>query len=250
MASLRGWFVPLTLIMTWAAASGLRMFHSPLFVPLDKVALAPFVDPDGRQLWPALGVSLLRFAAGFLVGASGGIALGFVLGMSRLADRAISPSFNALRQVTLFAWIPLLTAWFGDSEIAKLIFIATSAFFPIVLNTHQGLRTISTAYLEVAQVMRLTGRQRITRLLLPAALPDIFAGVQLAIMIAWIGTVGAEYAIGMGQGIGAFIAQSREVFRMDLVIPGVFALALVGYSANALCERIFRYLLRWRGATS
>lgn len=245
----RGLAVPSFLVVGWMAFIHLHG-SSELVVPLERILAAPFTDEAGRNLWPSLAASIARFAGGFVIGAGAGTLVGLGLGMSETADRAVAPSITALRQIALFAWIPLLTAWFGNGETAKVIYIAMSAFFPAALNAQNGLRAISLQHLEVARVLRLSRRRRITRLLLPGALPSIFIGVQIALIGAWLGTVGAEYAMGNGRGIGTFIAQGREQFRMDIVAAGVIALALVGYAINLACVKIFHRLLAWQGHPS
>jgi len=167
--------------------------------------------------------------------------------MARPAERALAPSFNALRQITLFAWIPLLTAWFGNGDSAKIVYIALSAFFPTALNTQEGLRSIPAHSRELARVLRFSHWQQVKLLLLPGAMPSIFIGIQIALISAWIGTVGAEYAMGVGRGIGTFMSGGREQFRMDVVLLGVLVLALVGYGVNVICTRVFRRLLHWQG---
>ena len=245
----RGLAVPALLVLGWIIFTHLHG-SSPLVVPLDRILAAPFTDDAGKNLWSSLAASIARFASGFMIGAGAGTLVGLALGMSGTADRAVAPSITALRQIALFAWIPLLTAWFGHGESAKIVYIAMSAFFPAALNTQNGLRAISLQHLDIARVLRLSRRRRITCLLLPGALPSIFIGVQIALIGAWLGTVGAEYAMGNGQGIGTFIAQGREQFRMDIVAIGVIALALVGFLINLGCVKIFRRLLAWQGSAS
>jgi sulfonate transport system permease protein len=246
----RGLVLPAALVVLWTAAGHIPAFHSQLLVPFDTILAAPFVDPDGRQIWLGLGESLARLAAGFGIGAIAGVAFGILVGASPAAERVAGPSFNALRQIALFAWIPLLSAWFGNGEVAKLVFVALSAFFPVALNTHDGLRQIPLHYLELAKVMGFSRRQRLIRLLVPGALPSIFIGIQIGLITAWIGTVGAEYVIGVGRGLGTFIAEARGQFRMDLVLLGVLTLALTGFVINTACRRVFAHLLRWQGAAS
>lgn len=245
----RGLVVPAVLISIWAAAAHSGLVNSHILVPVEKVVAVPFLDQAGSNLWSALGISLLRMLSGFAIGGVLGLALGLVMGMWRGADRAIAPSFNAIRQVTLFAWIPLLTAWFGANDTAKLVFVSLSAFFPMALNAYEGVRNVPRDYVEVATVMRLSRRRRIAQLLLPGALPAILIGLQLALIYAWIGTVGAEYAIGQGRGIGALIEAGREQFRMDIVIVGVLALALIGLAANSILRGSFRRFIPWLEAT-
>jgi sulfonate transport system permease protein len=239
--------VPLVLVAIWFAVDRSGLVNSPLLVSPEKFLFALLHDPDGQELWAGLGFSLLRLTGGFAIGASLGIAVGFLIGMSRTADRTFGPSYNALRQVTLFAWIPLLTAWLGSGDLAKIVFISMSAFFPTVLNTQEGLQSISAQHLETARVLRLSRWRRITQVLLPGALPSIFTGLQTALIVSWLSTIGAEYAMGIGQGIGMFLAHGREMFRMDLVVIAVLALGVVGYLLNVGCRLLFGHLLRWQG---
>jgi sulfonate transport system permease protein len=228
-----------------ASHGGLQ--HSNLLIPPERVLMLPFGDEARQQVWAALAASMARMVAGFAIGAAAGVGFGLAIGMSLTAQRAFAPSFNALRQITLFAWIPLLTAWFGNGDGAKIVYIALSAFFPLTLNTYEGIRNIPITYVEVARVLRFTRRQRVTRLLLPGALPSICIGVQVALIAAWIGTVGAEYAMGAGRGLGSFLLAGREQFRMDAVLLGVLVLALVGYAINVAFSRTIKPFLLWQG---
>lgn len=239
---LRGLAVPAAFVIVWFALSHSGLIDSRLLVAPDRALAVPFTDPDGCMLWPALAASLGRMILGFGIGASLGGVFGFVMGISLLGERVFGLSFHALRQITLFAWIPLLTAWFGNGETAKLVFIAMSAFFPMALNTIQGLRDLPPRYRELADVLRLSPRTRLVRVLLPAAMPAIVSGVELALIGAWLGTVGAEYAMGFGEGIGTFLSEGREQFRMDIVLVGALTLAVVGYLLNFLFRRLVRLL--------
>lgn len=222
------WF-PASLMLLWIGIIDSGWQKNALLVPLHQLVLAPFIDEQGRQIWKALWTSIIRVITGFTIGSSIGIALGLATGMSRRVKTTFSPSLHTLRQIALFAWIPLLTAWFGNGDTVKVLFIAIAAFFPVFLNTERGVQIVPVALREVAQVLHLTRYQRIRYLIIPAALPSINTGLELAMLTAWIGTVGAEYAIGTGIGIGSYLAASREVFRMDLVLAGVIILAITGY---------------------
>ena len=234
----RGLTTPLLLALCYLVVVDGGLLVHPLLVPLHRILVVPFVDPDGRELFAAIGISLARVAVGVMIGGTLGITSALALALSRSARAAVAPSIHTLRQIALFAWIPLLTAWFGNGEAAKITFVSLSAFFPTYLNTEQGLRDIPHAYREVAEVLQLPLRRRLFRLMLPAALPSILIGVEIALISSWIGTVGAEYAIGTGGGLGSFLAAAREQFRMDIVLVGVLALAVIGYAVNTGAKAI------------
>ncbi|WP_279483328.1 ABC transporter permease [Aureimonas sp. SK2] len=242
---LRGAAVPTAFLLIWAGLAASGALSGPLAVsPIDVVS-APFADPDGQQVWQGLAQSLVRVAAGSLLGGFLGLAVGAACGLSRPAERALSPSLHAARQVALFAWIPLLTAWFGNGEVTKIAFTSLSCFFPIFLATERGMHDVAPRLAEVGQTLALRRRTRFLKLVLPSALPSIRIGVEVALISAWIGTVGAEYAIGNGRGVGSFLASARDQFRMDLVAVGVIVLAGVGVALHALSRTAFARLFPW-----
>lgn len=241
----KGAWVPLGLLAAWALAAGSEVAASPLFVSPLEVLRVPFADPDGREVWASLGASILRVIGGGLTGALLGLVLGMLCGLSRVASLGVAPTIHTARQIAVFAWIPLFTAWFGNGETTKLVFTALSTFFPIFLATERGIRSTPKALEEVARTLGLPFGKRLFRLYLPAALPTIQVGFRIAVLSAWIGTIGAEYAIGNGRGLGSFIASARDQFRMDIVLVGVFVLAAGGVAFNHACERLFAVLFPW-----
>src|SRR5690606_9904934 len=98
------------------------------------------------ELWLALSSSLGRMAKGFAIGAGCGLLFGGALGLLRLFDKMVGPTFHTLKQISLFAWIPLISVWFGMGEQGKVVFLALSAFFPVVLNTYEGVRSVSKEF--------------------------------------------------------------------------------------------------------
>jgi sulfonate transport system permease protein len=242
----RGLTLPVLIAAGYLVCVDGGLVTHPLLVPLHRIIVVPFVDPDGREIFTAIAISLARVVAGSLIGGTLGVGAALLLGLSRDASVAVAPTIHTVRQIALFAWIPLLTAWFGNGEATKIVFVALSAFFPTFLNTEQGLRMIPPSYREVAQVLRLPLRRRLFALMLPAALPAILIGIEIALISGWIGTVGAEYAIGSGRGLGSFLSAARDQFRMDIVLVGVLALAVVGYAINASANAALATLLEKR----
>lgn len=245
--ALRGWVLPILLVVVWWAAVRFGWSQSPLLVPVEKVVATGWEQISSGKLFTALGASLKRDLIGFAIGSSAGLAVGALLGLSRLAEKLIGPSFHTLKQISLFAWIPLLSVWFGLGDAAKVAFLSLAAFFPVVLNTFEGIRSVPAELVEVARVLRFTRVQLLRKVILPAAAPSIFAGIHLALIYAWLATLGAEYLLVSGEGIGNLLIDGREHFWMDLVLFGVLVVGLVGFTLNWIATVIEHRALAWRG---
>lgn len=248
--SWRGWVLPGALLALWWLASNLGWIDSPLLVSPQAVWARAVDYTATGQLAEALGSSLWRNLAGFAIGASTGLLFGALLGVSRTAERTLGPSFHTFKQISLFAWIPLISVWFGLGNAAKVAFLSLAAFFPVVLNTFEGIRSVPPELLEVARVVKFSRRQLLTRVVLPSASPSIFAGIHLALIYAWLATLGGEYLLSAGKGIGNTMIDGREHFYMDLVIFGVIVVGLVGFTLNWIATRIENRLLAWRGSST
>ncbi|MGU3401231.1 ABC transporter permease [Brucellaceae bacterium D45D] len=242
----RGLTLPILLLLAWEISSRTGL-ADPRFLPsLEDVALTAKRELIDNDLIGDLVSSLMRNLAGFLIGAVLGIAFAAALASSRLADRLVMPSFNGLKQISLLAWIPLISVWFGFGEQAKIVFVALAAFIPIVLNTYDGMRAAPAGLLEVGHALKFNRRQRILRIYLPSAMPSIATGVHLGLIYSWLATVGAEYFLAVGPGIGGLVIAGRERFDMAMVMVGVIILGLVGFSLNRLAYTLEAHLLRWQ----
>jgi sulfonate transport system permease protein len=245
---IRGAVLPILLLAAWELTSHSGTVDPRILPPLELVAQTAFDQVVHEGLLRNLAASLLRDIAGFTLGSLFGIAIGTTLGLSRIADRVFVPSFNGLRQIAILAWIPLISIWFGVGEAAKIVFIMAAALIPVVLNTHEGMRSASTQFIEVARTLTFTRWQLVTRLYLPSALPSIATGVHLALIYAWVASIGSEYFMTIGPGIGGLIIAGRERFQMDLVMLGILILGLVGFLINRGASAIEKRLLRWQQA--
>jgi sulfonate transport system permease protein len=241
----RGVVLPLALIALWELITHYKLANVHLLASPSAV-LKSFVEQVKEgDLFPQLLASLQRDLSGFAIGAFAGLLLGSAMGSWRIADRLLGPSFNAAKQVAVFAWIPLISVWL-TGEPAKIVFIALAAFYPVVVNAHEGIRSVSREHIEVARAFRFSRWQTFKRVVLPAALPSIFSGLHLALIYSWLGTIGAEYLLAPAPGIGNLMIDGREALAMDKVLLGVILVGLVGFSLNTLAARAEAYFLRWR----
>lgn len=233
----------LAALLAWELLSRSRVVN-PLFLPApaDVAAVGRRLLASGALL-RAWGASLARLLAGFATGAAIGVSAGVALGVSRTAERALRPSLSAAKQVSPFALIPLLSFWFGLGEPAKVAFVALTCVFPIFVNAFEGVRGVPASLLEVGRVYGLGRWALVRRIVLPSATPSIFAGLHLGVFFSWLGTVGAEYFLAAGPGLGNLIVDGRAGLRMDLVLFGVAAIGATGVALNALLGLAERHLV-------
>lgn len=246
LPDLRGWVVPLALLLLWWLATAQQWVDTRLVASPGAVVEAAWAAAFGGDLWVNLAASLQRNLSGFAIGGGIGLLFGSWLGLSRLADRLVGPTFHTLKQIALFAWIPLISVWFGFGEPAKVAFISLAVFYPVALNSFEGIRSTRQELYEVSRVLGLNPLQRLFRLVLPSAAPAIFTGLHLGLIYAWLATIGAEYFFSAAPGIGNTMIDGREHFEMDQVIYGVIVVGAVGLLLNRLATWIESRTLAWR----
>jgi sulfonate transport system permease protein len=246
----RGFVLPVAAVLLWWLAARLELVNSALLVSPGKVLATAWEYVESGRLWRALAASLAREFTGFAIGTTAGLVLGALLGISPLFNRLVGPSFNTFKQISLFAWIPLISVWFGLGDVAKVVFLSLAALVPVVVNTCDGIRTTPPALLEVARVYGFTRWQTLSQVVLPSALPAIFTGVYLALVYSWLATIGAEYLLVSGHGIGNTLIEGSEHFRMDLVLFGMVVIGSVGWAMNASARTLERRLARRLGRAS
>lgn len=248
----RALVLPAALIVLWTLLDAFGALNSDILVSPGKVIVTAYEGFANGSLPGAALATLLRALTGWVIGATLGLAAGVLLGLSGVARGLFDPSISSLRQIALFAWIPLLSAWLGNGEAMKITLIALGAFFPMALGAQAGCQNVPTPYREVGRVVELDRRAMLSKIIFPAAVPSILAGTELSLNIAWLGTFGAEYLIGtgyingMGDGLGAYLAAAREYARMDQVLLGVLFLALIGIALDRFVLGLSRRLVPWR----
>jgi sulfonate transport system permease protein len=248
--AIRGWVLPATLVALWWAAYRFGWTDSVLLVPVGKVWETAARLSGSGELWIAIGASLGRNLAGFALGSSAGLLLGTLIGVSRLLENLVGPTFHTVKQVSLFAWIPMISMWFGLGEPAKIVFIALAAFFPVFLNAFEGVRSVPRELVEVSRILSFSRVQVFLRVIVPGAMPSILTGVRLGLIYSWLGTLGAEYLLTAGTGIGNLLTDGREHFWMDQVILGVIVIGVIGSALAWSVGVLERRLLAWRGTST
>ncbi len=244
------WYVvlPVVLLLSWivAARSG---WIAPEMLPPPWTVLSVLGNSLLDGSFPAaMALSLRRAFQGLAVGVGAGFVVGLSMGLIGPLDKLLNGTLAALRLVAIFAWIPLLTAWAGLGEASKITFIAIASFFPMQLATYRGVAGLSQPLIEAARTLRLGPFARLRYLVLPGIAPSVFAGLRLALLQCWIGTMGAEYFMPSGGGIGSLMINAEQLFRTDIVMAAMVLIGLVAASLNGLGGLIETRVTRWRTA--
>ncbi len=242
-----GALLPLAAVVVWSMASHEHWVDARILPAPLAVLASTWQDIRSGALPIPLLHTLLRSVEGLALGTTIGVLSGLALGLSTSLRRTVGPTLAALRQVAIFAWIPLLTAWAGIDDLAKVIFVALAAFFPMVVATARAVENLSPQLAEVAQTLRLNFAQRLRWLILPAIVPGVFAGLRLALVYAWLGAIGAEYFMPSGVGIGRFMLDAQQLFRMDRLLSAAVVVGALGALFGWLGGRLEASATRWRG---
>ena len=246
----RGAVIPLILFGLWSWVT-VKQWIDPALLPLPKQVWLAFLDGlQSGELYENVIASLLRNTTGFIVGGVIGAGLGLLLGLNVWLDRFFSPTLNAIKHVAVFAWIPLMIMWFGHGELSKVIFIALVVFYPMFFNIYDGVKNVPNKIKEVAQIFQLSPVSTFFKVILPAAAPSIFAGLNIALVFSWVATVGAEYFFVSAVGVVNPILDGQNLFKMEVVLYGMAVIAVVGLLFSKAAQFFENYNLRWRQAVN
>jgi len=210
----------------------------------------PFYDRGGidKGLFWHVYASLKRVALGYLLASIAGVALGVLVGSSKLATRALDPIFQVLRTIPPLAWLPLSLAAFRDAQPSAIFVIFITAIWPIIINTAVGIRNIPQDYQNVAKVLRLNRGEYFVSIMLPAAAPFIFTGLRIGVGLSWLAIVAGEMLIG-GVGIGFFIWDSWNSSRISDIILALLYVGVVGMLLDRTIAVLGRIVTRGTAST-
>jgi len=191
-------------------------------------------------------VTFLRIMAGFLVAAVFGVAIGVFMGMSRVVARVLDPWIAALYPLPKISLIPLLIIWLGTGEAYILTISAVTAFFPILISTYAGIRQTDQGLVRAARDLGANAHQIQLKVVIPAAIPSIFSGLQLGMGVTIILVVAAEMIGGSNQsGMGYLLIRFGQVMETEKVFAALIALAVFGGVIMKAQQRIDRWIAPW-----
>jgi nitrate/nitrite transport system permease protein len=202
-----------------------------------------FADPfyienkdDKGIFWQVLA-SLERVFMGFGLAILVGVPVGLLIGMSKNASYAFDPFIQIFKPVSPLAWLPLLLFIFQDINLTAVSTIFVTSIWPIIINTALGVKSVNEDYMNVAKVLRFTPLEKVTKIILPVAIPFIFTGMRLSLGIAWLVIVAAEMLTG-GIGIGFWIWDEYNNLAYTNSILGIMVVGVVGFILDLIMGKI------------
>jgi ABC-type nitrate/sulfonate/bicarbonate transport system permease component len=223
---------------------GRRM--DPIFMaPPSAIFEAALQLIQSGALKKALIQTLWPFSVGMALTVVVGIALGIVMAQWRTLEYVLDPFINALYAIPRIALVPLIILWAGLEFVGKVTILVSVAIFPITVNTYSGIRDVRGAMLEIGRAYGATEWQIFWKIVLPAAIPFIMAGIRLAVGLAIIGIIVAEFFTAIS-GLGGMIVEYANVFATAKLFVPIIVIALVGVVLTELVMWLERRLSRWR----
>jgi NitT/TauT family transport system permease protein len=232
-------------VLSWQAI--VHFSALPAFIlpgPLQVVRRMAEVLADGSLLRQA-GYTLIEVVAGMVFGVGTAAGLGYVLSKSRLVERVLAPYIVATQAIPVVAIAPLLVIWLGSGLASKVLICALIVFFPVLINTIVGLRSVSANLRELMRSLGATRWQNFRLLEFPAALPILLGGLKIGATLSVIGAVVGEF-IAPDRGLGYLISVARGQYDTALVFVGVFALVVMALSLYGLVAWAEHRWLTWR----
>jgi len=219
-----------------------------LFTSPWKVAVAAVGMISSGELWAGLWPSLVVLLIGLTLAIIFGTLLGLALARFHILDVSVTVYITFLYSIPSVALVPLIVLWAGYETTAKVIILFLFAFFPMVINTYQGVKSVDPKLLEVGRAFRCSERQLWANIVLPGALPFIVTGIRLALGRGLIGMVLADQYTAIS-GIGYLIVRSAATFQVDKMFVPIVTLGLLGVTLTALLRLAERYVAPWTAAS-
>jgi ABC-type nitrate/sulfonate/bicarbonate transport system permease component len=203
----------------------------------------------GGELWGHVGASLARSVPGFALGSVVGIGLGLAAGVARPLDEVLSPAVFLTYPVPKIVMLPVFMLWFGIGDLSKVLVIALACFYPTFINAYAGARATPTILVWSGLNMGARRRHVFWKVVVPSALPLVFAGLRISLALSFILLVSAEM-INARSGLGYLVRQAENGLAFDLMYVAIVTIAVLGYAADRLLGAVRRRVLAWQEAAA
>ena len=229
----------------WEIAGRTHLVNTVLLPPPSAIVPVLWTLVWSGALFAPLAQTLLLLFAGYSIGCVLGVAFGLAMGWSRRADNLFEPLFELFRPIPIPALLPPLFLFLGFGVTMKTTVVALGAFFPVLINTIQGVRGVDPVALDTARTFRCPTGRMMLKVVLPSALPMVLTGMRVSLGLGLILVVLAEMLAGQG-GVGYAILDMQRSFEIAKMYAWIIVLALIGLGLNAIFQLVEAKVVPWR----
>jgi ABC-type nitrate/sulfonate/bicarbonate transport system permease component len=239
--------IGLLIILEIIGRSGLI---DPFFFPAPSKMLGSLWEMCiSGEIFPHIGISVVRAVCGYLIAAVLGLAIGVLVAWSRAFEIIFDPLIELIRPISTFALVPIMFVWFGIGNGSKTAIIVKACFFPIVLNTIAGIKGVDLRLIQAARSLGAKGKQIWTMVLIPSALPMIITGMRVSTAMSMLAIVGVEM-LAADSGIGFLVIDAQRVFATDRMFAGIIVISLMGFGLDRIARWVQKKVLSWHADAS
>jgi len=199
----------------------------------------------GQNLWGHLWSSLHRVLIGFAIGSIVGVPLGLFMALNRYINALVKPVFDLIKPMPPISWISLAILWFGIGEESKVFIIAIGAFVPALINAYNGIRLVDPALYDAIRMLGANRWQTLVEVTFPAGFPALFAGLQIALSVAWSCVLAAEL-VSARSGMGFLIILGMTMSNPSMILSGMVVIAITAYLITVVLSKVEKWVCPWK----
>jgi ABC-type nitrate/sulfonate/bicarbonate transport system permease component len=236
---------PLVFLLIWESVVRAGWLDARFVPPPSAVVVRFFELVQSGELWKDVSITLFRIGVGYTIGVVPGIAIGLLMAMWKPLRYILDPLVAAIFPIPKIALMPLLLLAFGIGEMSKIALVAIATFFPVLISTYAGAANIEQIYLDAGRNFGANAGMMFREVVFFGALPQIFAGLRLALGTSFLVIVAAEF-VSADTGIGQLIWKSWQVLQVDQMFVGIALIGVLGVISTSILQAIERRLVPWR----
>jgi taurine transport system permease protein len=246
------WALPILavclIIIAWVLFSTYHPELMPQPVSVWNRLIRTFTIPIGKvNLLGHAWASLRRVLIALLIAWAFGIFFGIVIGWNRTARAIFGSIFEVIRPIPPIAWIPIIIMWFGIGELPKVLLVFIGTFVPLVINTCAGIEMVDKINIDVGKIFGGSNMQILKEIVIPTALPSIFAGIRTSVSSGWTTVLAAEM-LAAQQGLGALVTEGWQGSDMSLVLVAVITIAIIGSILSFMVNKLEKVVCPWNSS--
>ncbi len=240
---------PVCVMLLWEFIGRVIWVDPFFFPPPTEMLKELYAMTITGEVFPHIGISIIRALSGYILAAIVGLALGLLVAWSTIVENIADPLIELIRPISTFALVPVMFIWFGIGDGSKIAIIFKACFFPIVLNTIAGIKGVDKKLIQAARSLGANGLQLWIKVLIPAALPMIVTGMRISTAMSMLAIVGVEM-LAADSGIGFLVIDAQRTFATSRMFAGIIVISLLGFTFDRITRLVESRILAWHTETS